>query len=177
MVTFSWDQKKRWLIGSVWLFGYSVTIWVSGDFASKVSILVLEMDFSRLLNHRKENLHISQNDISLDFLAKLKKQFNQASNYSESEFLISFPCSNSRIFVRPTRMQLFGYVWLFGVWLFGSTVYVENHRFFASIIIYYTVLDKSSSLASKAWNSYIQAVLFESFKSLKDSKTHLYEMF
>ena len=166
---------------TVWILYDYLGTWgfrIKGIDSRLDSNTVLESDFSRILNHRKENPHISQNDISLDFLAKLKKQLkNQASNYSESEFLISFPCSNSHNFVRPTRMRLFGYVWLFGMWLFGSTVYVENNRFFASIIIYYTVLDKSSSLASKAWNSYIQAVLFESFKSLKDSKTHLYEMF
>ena len=43
--------------------------------------------------------------------------------------LKSFAYPNSHIFVRPKRVWLFGYVWLFGVWLFGDTtvIYTKNH--------------------------------------------------
>ena len=38
-----------------------------------------------------------------------------------SLILISFAYPYSHIFVRPKRVWLFEYVWLFGVWLFGGS--------------------------------------------------------
>ena len=68
---------------------------------------------------------------------------------------------NSHIFVRPKRMWLFGYVWLFGVWLFeGSSVKKRHFRYSLNFLNWRQNFFKVLSRKIQLWKPKLRAGWF-----------------
>ena len=80
---------------------------------------------------------------------------NQA-NFSSTS--LTFP--NSHIFVRPKRMWLFGYGWLFGVWLFrlllfgGSTVFINS----TAVLFFFLINTSIISFAKEIRKDWLERI-------------------